>query len=28
VQLPVVQDLNGTALENDYIFRTGVRFNF
>ena len=28
VQLPVVQNLNGTALENDYIFRTGVRFNF
>ncbi len=28
VQLPVVQDLNGTALENDYIVRTGFRFNF
>jgi hypothetical protein len=28
VQLPVIQDLNGTALENDYIFRAGIRFNF
>ena len=28
VQLPVVQDLNGTALENDYIVRAGFRFNF
>lgn len=28
VQLPVVQDLNGTALENDYVVRAGVRFNF
>lgn len=28
VQLPVVQDLNGTALENDYIVRGGFRFNF
>lgn len=28
VQLPVVQDLNGQALENDYIFRAGFRFNF
>lgn len=28
VQLPVVQDLNGQALENDYIFRIGFRFNF
>ena len=28
VQLPVVQDLNGTALESDYIVRAGVRFNF
>ncbi len=28
VQMPVIQDLNGTALENDYIIRTGVRFNF
>lgn len=28
VQVPVVQDLNGTALENDYIVRAGVRFNF
>jgi len=28
VQLPVIQDLNGTALENDYIVRAGVRFNF
>ncbi len=27
-QLPVVQDLNGTALENDYIVRAGFRFNF
>lgn len=28
VQIPVVQDLNGTALETDYVFRTGFRFNF
>jgi len=28
VQLPVVQDLNGLALENDYILRAGFRFNF
>ncbi len=28
IQLPVIQDLNGTALENDYIFRAGIRFNF
>jgi len=28
IQLPVVQDLNGQALENDYIFRAGFRFNF
>ena len=28
VQLPVVQDLNGTALENDFIVRAGFRFNF
>jgi len=28
VQIPVIQDLNGNALENDYIFRSGVRFNF
>lgn len=28
VQLPVVQDLNGTALEKDYIVRFGFRFNF
>ncbi len=28
VQLPVVQNLHGTALENDYILRAGVRFNF
>ena len=28
VQLPVFQDLNGTALEKDYIFRAGFRFNF
>ena len=27
-QLPVVQNLNGTALENDYIVRAGFRFNF
>ncbi len=28
VQIPLVQDLNGSALEKDYIFRTGFRFNF
>ena len=28
VQLPVVQNLRGTALENDYVVRAGVRFNF
>ena len=28
VQIPVLQNLNGTALENDYIFRTGLRINF
>lgn len=28
VQIPVYQDLNGTALENDYIFRTGFRVNY
>lgn len=28
VQLPVVQDLNGTALEDDYIVRAGFRANF
>jgi len=28
VQIPVVQDLNGTALEKDYIARFGFRFNF
>jgi Putative MetA-pathway of phenol degradation len=28
LQLPVVQDLNGTALENDFIFRAGFRVNF
>ncbi len=28
VQWPVFQDLNGTALEDDYIFRAGFRFNF
>ena len=28
VQIPVVQQLNGTALENDFIVRTGFRFNF
>ena len=28
VQIPVSQDLNGTALENDYIARASVRFNF
>lgn len=28
VQVPVSQDLNGTALENDYVFTTGFRVNF
>jgi hypothetical protein len=28
VQLPVMQNLHGTALENDYVVRAGVRFNF
>lgn len=28
VQLPVIQDLNGTALENDTIIRAGFRLNF
>ncbi len=28
VQLPVLQDLNGTALEKDYVARAGFRFNF
>ena len=28
VQLPVVQDLNGTALESDYVVRAGFRVNF
>jgi hypothetical protein len=28
VQIPVIQQLNGTALENDFIVRTGFRFNF
>jgi len=28
IQLPLVQDLNGKALENDYILRGGFRFNF
>ncbi|GMR18217.1 MAG: hypothetical protein BMS9Abin33_0623 [Gammaproteobacteria bacterium] len=28
VQIPVVQNLNGTALENRHIIRAGVRFNF
>lgn len=28
VQIPVVQDLNGSALEKDYIFRAGFRLNF
>jgi len=28
VQLPALQNLNGTALENDYIIRAGFRFNF
>lgn len=28
VQLPVVQDLRGTALETDYVLHAGLRFNF
>ena len=28
VQVPVVQDLNGTGLEDDFILRAGFRFNF
>lgn len=28
VQLPAIQNLNGTALENDYIVRAGFRVNF
>jgi Putative MetA-pathway of phenol degradation len=28
VQLPVSQNLNGTALETDYLLRTGFRWNF
>ncbi len=28
VQLPVIQDLNGTALEKDYTVRAGFRVNF
>lgn len=28
VQLPVAQDLNGSALENDFIVRAGFRINF
>ncbi len=28
VQVPLIQNLNGTALEKDYIFRAGFRFNF
>ncbi|MCZ6499285.1 MAG: transporter [Gammaproteobacteria bacterium] len=28
VQIPVYQGLNGTALENDYIFSTGFRVNY
>lgn len=28
VQAPVVQDLNGEALENDFVVRAGFRFNF
>jgi hypothetical protein len=28
VQLPAVQDLNGTALEKDYVARAGFRVNF
>ncbi len=28
VQIPVIQQLNGKALENDFILQTGFRFNF
>jgi len=28
VQIPVVQNLNGNALENDYVVRSGFRWNF
>lgn len=28
VQIPVAQHPNGNALENDYVARTGVRWNF
>ncbi len=28
IQIPVHQNLNGTALENDYVFRTGFRVNY
>jgi hypothetical protein len=28
VQLPALQDLNGSALEDDFIIRAGVRMNF
>lgn len=28
VQIPVVQNLNGTALKNDYVLTTGFRINF
>ena len=28
VQVPVIQDLNGSALEKDYILRAGFRVNF
>lgn len=28
VQIPVSQNLNGTALKNDYVFTTGFRLNF
>ena len=28
LQVPVAQNLNGSALENNYVFRTGFRINF
>ena len=28
IQIPVSQNLNGTALENDYVARVGIRVNF
>ncbi len=28
MQLPVSQELNGNAIENDYVFKTGFRINF